>query len=332
MDQLLMHRAETRGFVTRTEILDSGYGDRDIREAISVGLLTRVGAGLYALSATYVPLSREQKLATRSRAVFHRHRGAVVLTHQSAAAVHGLAMWGAPLDEVHVTRVDGGRGRHEAGVQHHVGTIDDSEIVEIDGVLVSSPDRCVWELACAQLVESAIVTADAALHRELVTPESLQETTGRFRNWQGSRSGRLALSLADGRSESPGESRSRFLFWRHDIPRPDLQFLVHDNTGHLVARTDFAWELYRHLAEFDGRIKYDGTFTPAGFESVFDEKRREDLTRAQAWGMSRIIWSTCPLTWRQPPLDGSRPTWSDLGRCTSVASPDPDARHLSCVE
>ena len=286
-----MHRAETRGFITRPEILDGGYGDRDIREAISLGLLTRVGAGLYALSATYGPLSREHKLAVRSRAVFHRHRDAVALTHQSAAALHGLAMWGEPLDEVHVTRLDGGRGRHEAGVQHHVGTIDEDEIVEIDGVLVSSPDRCVWELACAQSVESALVTADAALHQQIVTPDSLHETAGRFRTWQGSRSGRLALSLADGRAESPGESRSRFLFWRHDIPKPDLQFHVLDRSGHLVARTDFAWELYRHLAEFDGRVKYDGTFTPLGFESVFDEKRREDLARAESWGVSRIIWS-----------------------------------------
>jgi hypothetical protein len=294
MDQLLMHRAETRGFVTRPEILDSGYDDRDIRAAISLGLLTRVGAGLYAPSATYAPLSQEQKLATRSRAVFHRHRGAVVVTHQSAAALHGLAMWGAPLDEVHVTRLDGGRGRHEAGVQHHVGTISDDEIVEMDGVLVSSPDRCVWELACTQPVESALVTADAALHRQIVTSQSLRETAGPFRTWQGSRSGRLALSLADGRAESPGESRSRYLFWRHDIPKPDLQFCVRDSSGRLVARTDFAWELYRHLAEFDGRVKYDGTFTPLGFESVFTEKRREDLARAESWGMSRIIWSDLP--------------------------------------
>ena len=286
-----MHRAETRGFITRPEILDDGYDDRDIREAIALGLLTRVGAGLYALSATYGPLSQERKLATRSRAVFHRHRGAVVLTHQSAAALHGLAMWGAPLDEVHVTRLDGGRGRHEAGVQHHVGTIAGDEITEIDGVLVSSPDRCVWELACAQSVESALVTADAALHQRVVTRESLHETADQFRTWQGSRSGRLALTLADGRSESPGESRSRFLFWRHDVPRPDLQFHVLDSTGRLVARTDFAWEHYRHLAEFDGRIKYDGTFVPLGFESVFTEKRREDLARAESWGMSRIVWS-----------------------------------------
>ncbi|MGJ9423177.1 hypothetical protein [Aeromicrobium sp. CF3.5] len=290
MNDQLIHRAEARGFISRREILDSGYDDRDIREAKAIGLLTRIGAGLYALCATYDSLSAEKKLVAKSRAVFHRHRGAVVLTHQSAAAIHGMALWNASLEEVHVTRKDSGRGRHEAGVQHHVGTIADADVVEVNGVLVSSPDRCVWELVCGLTTEAGLVTADSALHQRLVTPDSLLETSGPFHTWRGSRSGRLVLSLADARAESPGESRSRYLFWRHALPQPDLQFTVLDERGLLVARTDFAWELYRHLAEFDGRIKFDGTFTPEGFQTVFDEKRREDRARAQGWGLSRVIW------------------------------------------
>ncbi|KAA1380806.1 hypothetical protein [Aeromicrobium fastidiosum] len=291
MDASLLHLAHERGHISRPEILATGHGDREIRSAIRSGLLTRIGAGLYAPATLYRGLTDEEKLVTRSRAVFDRHRGTVALTHQSAAAVHGIALWGAPLDEVHVTRLDHGRSRHEAGVQHHVGGMAEADVVEIDGVLVSSPDRCVWELACGQSPESAIVSADAALHQGLVTAASLHDTSGRFRTWGGSRSGRLALSLADGRAESPGESRARYQFWRHGIPRPDLQFRVTDESGLFVARTDFAWRLHRHLAEFDGRIKYDGTFGPDGFASVFDEKRREDLVRAQLWGLTRLIWS-----------------------------------------
>ena len=291
MNDRLIARAEQRGFITRPEILDHGYGDRDIREAIHIGFLTRIGTGLYALSEHYLPLKAEARLAARSRAVFHRLGGAVVLTHQSAAVMHGLPMWGASMDEVQVTRVDGGRGRHEAKVQHHVGQMGDADVVEIDGVLVSSPARCMWELACSLTVESALVSIDAALHQGLVTTEALQEVAGPFRTWRGSRSGRLALSLADGRAESPGESRSRYLFWRHGIPKPELQFRVIARDGSVVARTDFAWELYRHLAEFDGRVKFDGTYGNRGFESVFAEKRREDLTRAEQWGLSRLVWA-----------------------------------------
>ena len=198
---------------------------------------------------------------------------------------------GLDLEEVQVTRRDGNRGRHESGVNHHIGRIDDSQIVEVGSVLVAAPERTVWEVACAGSTESGLVTADGALHGGLVSHDSLHEIAGHFAHWQGSRAARLALSLADERSESAGESRTRHLFWRFGIPSPDLQFRVVGRDGRIVARTDFAWELYRHLAEFDGRIKYDGTFGDAGFATVFDEKQREDLVRAEMWGLSRLIWA-----------------------------------------
>lgn len=291
MDHNLMTRAELRGFITRPEILDSGYDDRDIREAKTIGLLTHIGAGLYALSATYTPLTPEGKHLVRCRAVAHRLGDGVVLTHQSAALMHGMPVWGLDLAKVQLTRRDGKRGRHEAGVNHHIGRIDDSQIIEIDGVLTASPARAVWEVACAGSSEAGLVTADGALHAKLVGHDSLREVAEHFAHWRGSRSARLALSLADGRSESPGESRTRHLFWRFNIPAPDLQFRVTGRDGRIIARTDFAWELYRHLAEFDGRIKYDGTFGDAGFGAVFGEKEREDLVRAEMWGLSRLIWA-----------------------------------------
>jgi hypothetical protein len=89
MDDLLMQRADERGFISRPEIIERGFGDRDIRHAIASGILVRIGAGLYAPAPAYRALTDDAKLASRSRAVFHRHRGAVVLTHQSAAAIHG---------------------------------------------------------------------------------------------------------------------------------------------------------------------------------------------------------------------------------------------------
>ena len=291
MDHNLITLAATRGFITRPEILDSGYDDRDIREARSIGLLTRIGAGLYALTTTYAPLTPEEKHLIKCRAVAQRLGGGVVLTHQSAALLHGMPVWGLALDEVQLTRRDGKRGRHEAGVHHHIGRINDSQIVEIDGVLAAPPARAVWEVACAGSSEAGLVTVDGALHTEIVSHDSLREVAQHFAHWQGSRSARLALSLADGRSESPGESRARHRFWRFNVPGPDLQFRVVGRDGRIIARTDFAWEFYRHLAEFDGRIKYDGTFGDPGFATVFDEKNREDLIRAEMWGLSRLIWA-----------------------------------------
>jgi hypothetical protein len=291
MDDSLLFRAQVRGYITRPEILDAGYDDRDIRDARSLGLLTRIGPGLYALRAAYEPMTLEQKHAVRCRAVAARHGDGIVFSHHSAAVLHGLPVWGHDLVDVQVTRRDARRGRREAGVNHHVGRVSDDDIVQVGDLLVTKPARAIWEVACEGTVEQGLVTADAALHQRLISREAMDRVAGSFARWQGSRAARLTMRLADGRAESPGESRSRHLFWRSGIPVPDLQHPIYDRDGRLLARTDFAWELYRHIAEFDGRIKYDGTLGDEGFGTVFDEKQREDLIREQQWGLSRLVWA-----------------------------------------
>ena len=290
METALTQQAVERGFLTRPEILDFGYLDRHIREAKKSGLLVGIGPGLYALNETYSAMTLEQKHLARCRAVADRFGDSVVISHQSSALVHGIATWGVDLTSVNVTRRDGARGRREAGVIHHIGKIDDDDIVEVDGIPVTRPARCVWETACIASIEAGLVTMDSALHLKLVTQDELKDAAKNFANWQGSRSARITARLADGRAESPGESRSRHLFWRFHLPKPTLQHYVNTSNGLFIARTDFAWLDYRHLGEFDGKVKYDGTFDEDGRRTVFDEKRREDAARGELFGMSRLDW------------------------------------------
>lgn len=290
MENALTAMAAARGFVTRPQILDCGYDDRLIREALRCGEWVRIGPGLYAPGAPYRHMTAAQKHLVRCRAVVHRHPGTVVLTHQSGAVVSRMAVWGVDLNLVNVTRLDTGRGRHEAGVFHHLGSIDEDDIEEIDGLLVVKAARAVWETACIASTESGLVTADSALNLKLVTREEIDEAGARFDHWQGSRSARLTLTLADGRAGSPGESRARHLFWSFGLPKPDLQFAVRTRAGKIIGYTDFAWLDYRHVAEFDGKIKYSGKFGTTGTQALFDEKEREDGIRGESLGMSRVIW------------------------------------------
>jgi hypothetical protein len=87
---------------------------------------------------------------------------------------------------------------------------------------------------------------------------------------------------------------TRVQFYRHDIPMPELQYEVFDGSGRLIGRTDFGWELYRHLGEFDGFAKYQKFLRPGESPSdcVVREKRREDALRAQRQGMSRFVWAS----------------------------------------
>ncbi|MET0693332.1 MAG: hypothetical protein ABWY56_05345, partial [Propionibacteriaceae bacterium] len=57
--------------------------------------------------------------------------------------------------------------------------------------------------------------------------------------------------------------------------------------------SDFCWEHYRTLGEFDGRVKYGRLLKPG--ESVEDviyrEKLREDALRDEIWEMVRWTWA-----------------------------------------
>lgn len=282
-----------RAYVTRAQFLSNGYTDRDLREAVHTGLLTRLRHGIYVFTAEHILLTPEQQHVVLAQSVADRLGPNVAISHQSACAIHGFAMYGHDLTKVHVTRLDGSAGRTEHGIVHHVGQIvTDDDVEEINGLLVVKPHRAVFEAATVGSVESGIVVMDSALHLGSVTQEQLVETVGERAGWQGARRARYALSLSDGRAESPGESRSRYMFRRMNLPIPDLQVPVYDGDGTLIGYSDFGWIEYRHLGEFDGLVKYGGipgdTRTPQ--QIVIEEKGREDAMRAQRLGMSRWVW------------------------------------------
>ena len=79
----------------------------------------------------------------------------------------------------------------------------------------------------------------------------------------GSRQARTVLALADGRSESPGESVTRVQFFRYDIPEAQPQNPVVDTHGRLLGTCDWGWDEYRRVGEFDGFAKYERLLRPA---------------------------------------------------------------------
>jgi hypothetical protein len=282
-----------RGYVTRAQFLDSGYRDRDIRAAVRAGIITRIRHGVYTDASTFAVLSPEQRHLLIARSVADKLGPGVALSHQSACAAHGISTFGLDLDTIHVTRLDGATGRNEHGLVHHVGQVATEDVVQVDGMLVIKAPRAVFETASVGTVESAIVAMDSGLHQKLVSRDELIDLGGRMWNWQGARKARYALSLADERAESPGESRSRFLFRRKQLPIPELQVEIYDEDGHLIGRADFGWLQYRHLGEFDGFVKFGGI--PGDLRSpqqiAFAEKIREDAMRRQPFGLSRWVWS-----------------------------------------
>ena len=102
------------------------------------------------------------------------------------------------------------------------------------------------------------------------------------------------VRLTDGRAESPGETRVRYVCWEQGLPKPDLQVKIWDSYGQLVAITDFGWEAQKLYGEFDGMQKYGRLLKPGqtSGDAITKEKEREDLVRElTGYGMIRYIWS-----------------------------------------
>ncbi|SFN99651.1 Transcriptional regulator, AbiEi antitoxin, Type IV TA system [Geodermatophilus obscurus] len=276
-----------RPLLLRADALAAGLDDRDLARAVRRGQLTRVRPGAYLdPSAT---LSANHALVLATAAVL-RDGGAV--SHVSAAVLHGLPLWHAATDRVHVTRSPPAAGSGSARVHLHVARLPEDDLTTVDGATTTSLARAVVDLGRSLPFESALVAADAALASGQVTPAHLDACLARMGPVPGSRRASRVVAFADGRSESVGESRSRVLMHRLGLPVPDLQVRLLRPDRSVIARCDFGWRDHRTVGEFDGRVKYRGEAAgPDPGEVVFREKRREDDIRDSGWEVARWTWA-----------------------------------------
>jgi hypothetical protein len=278
----------------RSEARDLGFDDKAVAAALRSRVWVRVRRGAYTFADIWQKADPVGRHKIRARAVMRSLGGKVALSHVTAMIEHGALTWDVNLSRVHVTRLDGAAGRTEKDVVHHEGLCLDDDVVEKDGMLLIRPARAAVEAASLASTESALVTLDSALHLELTDPDELVTTFRAMERWPFTQKVHVAVGLADGRAESVGESRSRYLCWVHGLPAPVLQFHVHDASGTLVGITDFAWPDERLLGEFDGKVKYGRLLKPGEEpgDVVFEEKRREDqLREITRWQMVRLVWA-----------------------------------------
>lgn len=295
MDDIFLQLAERNGgYLHRSDVLEWGGSDRLIRRAVTEQVLRRIRVGTYVFRDAFDDLSPEDQHVVLARSVVDKFpEGSVALSHHSAAATHGLAVFGADLSVVHLTRLDHGSGRVESGIVHHGTGRAVGDVVVLDGRLVVPVSTAVWQTACHTAVRGSLVVMDSALHQGLLLPEQLAESAGPFERWPGSRSARVMARMADAGAETPGESLMRYVCLQGSLPRPDTQYVVRAEDGSFVARSDLGWEEYRHVGEFDGMRKYwrDRRHGEDASDVVVREKVREDRIRALEHGMSRATWT-----------------------------------------
>lgn len=293
MDDYLRRLCDENGYVTRNDLHRVGYLDRALYRSVRRGDLVRLRHGAYTLPDIWEGLDPAGRHLVRARAVVGNARSPVALSHASALVTLGTPFWGVPLDDVHVTRLDEKSGRREAGVAQHRGTVRVDDLSRWSGSWVTSPTRTALDLTTIVGTQAALVAIDGLLAARLTTVESVAAASRASPNRPHTLTTDLVLRLVDGRSESVGESRTRYLCWTQGLPAPVLQYEVREG-GIVLARLDLAWPQLRVWAEFDGQGKYTSSRRPG--ESIEDvvlrEKTREDLVRRlTGWSCIRICWA-----------------------------------------
>jgi len=294
MDDPLRIISEAEGVFLRREALECGYTDKAIRSRLRAREWHRVRHGAYCFMDQWAPLFADGRHLVLAKAVLRTTPGPVALSHTTALLAHGVAVWGADLSRVHVTRLDHGAGREERDVKHHVGTVrpERGDVSEVDGLPVMAVARAVIESASILGTQSALVSADSSMFNKLCTPDELRASFAACSHWPGSQKIHVVLNRMDGLHESVGESRSDYLFWRQGLPRPVPQWRVCNHNGVLVAKLDFAWPDLGVWCEFDGKAKYVKYLRKGQKpeDAVFEEKKREDLARRlTGWMCGRIV-------------------------------------------
>lgn len=203
------------------------------------------------------------------------------ISHASAALALGLPLYAMP-SAVVVTR-DRGRGARTSDVHVHVAQLRAADVVEVDGIPVTSPARTVVDLARRLPFMAGLVVADGAMRRG-VTRRGFSDTLRHQWTWPGVRHAAIAVRHADPRAETALESvvRARVILLRLPIPR--LQVNIFGESG-WVGRVDFDWEAYGVVGEADGRIKYLE-------DELWREKVRQDELEDAGREVIRWTWRT----------------------------------------
>jgi hypothetical protein len=285
-----MSNDSTGRLVLRRQALADGLSDDELGRLTRRREWRRLRRGAYVDGTIPVEVAARHQMLVQ--ATLSGLRRPAVVSHQSAAVLQGLRLWGVPLSRVHVTRRPPAWNDSGTTLVTHVGRIRDGDIEVVGGVPVTSAARTAVDLARGQPFEVAVVVLDAALRDRLVDSVGLREALAAIEGAPGTRSAARAVGFADGRSESVGESRSRVLLHRLGLAPSTLQLEVRAAGGRLVGRADFGWEEQRIVGEFDGRVKYGRLLRPGQDpgDVVFDEKLREDEIRDEGWGVVRWTW------------------------------------------
>jgi hypothetical protein len=281
----------TPSLILSARLRAAGESTQHIERGARVGEFVRVRPGAYLAAAEWRSLSPRDRHLVAMRAVAETSRRRLLFCAESAAALHGIPVLGAWPESPHVVDQVGRRRAALVGVSTHRRDLPDEDVVDIGGVLATSPLRTAFEIAASRGFLAGVIAFDYVLGSAFRIPRDEAELwLERARPFRGARRADAALGAATGLAESPLESLSLGQCHLLGFPRPRQQ--VEFTVDGRVYRTDFYFEEADVIGEADGRSKYgpDGIPGPAPEERLWAEKEREDSLRSVVSGFARWTW------------------------------------------
>ncbi|RZU34550.1 hypothetical protein [Blastococcus saxobsidens] len=298
MHPQLRAAADSRlGVFTSQEALAVGYRVDDVRVELRTRRWVRLRKGVYIAAEDLAVADPAQRHLVDCVAVLLSLGPGPVLSHASAARLHGLVLPRTAPDDVRVTAVD--QWRRGRGYRVARAALPEDDVLPWLRFGTTSVARTLVDCAREWSLTAGVIAFDAALQKRKVDRGELHRAVLAGSHRVGIAHAARALHLSDGRAESPLETRGRLALLAAELPRPELQVKIFDDAG-FIGRVD-AWYAEAAVAvEFDGRVKYldphDGV--PSG-EVLWTEKRREDRMRDTGARVVRVVDEDLGVGWPQ---------------------------------
>jgi very-short-patch-repair endonuclease len=243
MDFALYRTIAAQGGVFTTAQARDSYSEWEIRRLVSSGRWRRT-RWRGVLADAELPESPSVELRAASLAAGPD----LVVCHSTAARLWGFDVLGDAT--LHFLGPTGLVNRRLPGIQVHPSSLGCDDAVRVDGVWCTPPARTACDVVRLTPLIDGLATLDAALRATVCSRDDLTaaaETQAGLRQVIRLRN---LIPHADGRAESPMESRMRWRFIDGGLPVPDLQVQVGEGAGQRYL--DTGWPDRRIGAEFDG--------------------------------------------------------------------------------
>ncbi len=283
--------AEQSGLVLRRQALATGMSAEEIKRTVRRGEWVAVRRGVYTTRSLWDALEPRERPLLEVRAASLNMVMPHVISHDSAALLHGMPILEATPRLVHITRfgVQGSRTRH--GVKHHLAPFESKQIDFVDGLPVLDIARTAVDICREHGRRHGLVACDSAM-RLIGDRSLLHEAAAPMRSWRHVTVVRDCVGRADAGAETVGESLFRDLLDELGLGPVETQFGLRADGREVWCDM----RIGRQVFEFDGRLKFrteaeGGVAKRDPGDVLWAEKKRQDFVCGFKLGMSRAVWA-----------------------------------------